>query len=72
MTLEPHSLGNKVKYRGQELYSHIAFALDATQLASNVGDMTRFLLPALRSRLPEAMQNMLKIQGNRPRMWEDF
>jgi len=72
MTLEPHSLGNKVKYRGQELYSHIAFALEATRLASDIGDMTGFLLPALWGRLPEALRNMLKSQGNRPRTWEDF
>ena len=30
MMLEPHDLGIKVKYRGQEIYSHIAFSMEAT------------------------------------------
>ena len=39
----------KVKYQGQDLYMHVAFAVEATRLASDIGDTSGFLLPALRS-----------------------
>src|SRR6266481_8283886 len=72
MILEPHSLGTKVKYRGQEIYSHVVFAIEATQLANDIGDMLGFLLPALWNKLPEVLKNVLKSQGSKPQMWDDF
>ena len=47
MRLESRDLGTKVKYQGQDLYSHIAFAMEATQLANDIGDTLGFLLPTL-------------------------
>ena len=72
MRLESHDLGTKVKYQGQDLYSHIAFAMEATSLANNIGDTLGFLLPTLQDKLPEALRNVLKSQGKKPKAWEDF
>ena len=47
MRLETQDLGAKVKYQGQDLHMHIAFAMEATRLASDIGDTSGFLLPAL-------------------------
>ena len=72
MKLKPQNLGTKIRYRGQELYSHMAFTIEAAWLANEVGDTAGFLLPALWNKLPEALWNILKSQGNRPRTWDDF
>ena len=72
MTLEPHNLGTKVKYQGQEIYSHIAFTMEATRLANDIGDTSGFLLSTLQNRLPEALGNILKSQGSKPQTWDDF
>ena len=72
MRLESRDLGTKVKYQGQDLYSHIAFAMEATRLANDIGDTLGFLLPALRDKLPEALRNVLKSQGKKPKTWDDF
>ena len=47
MRLESRDLGTKVQYRRQDLYSHIAFAMEATRLANDIGDTLGFLLPTL-------------------------
>ena len=47
MRLETQDLGAKVKYRGQDLYSHVTFAMEVTWLASDIGDTAGFLLPTL-------------------------
>ena len=72
MRLETQDLGAKVKYRGQDLYTHVAFAMEATRLASDIGDTSGFLLPALQNKLPEALRNVLKSQGKKLKTWDDF
>ena len=46
--------------------------MEATQLANDIGDTLGFLLPALRDKLLEALRNVLKIQGKKPKTWDDF
>ena len=72
MRLTDRDLGTKVTYQGQELYSHVAFANQATRLANEIGDTNAFLLPSIRNQLPEAIKNMLKSTGKRPKTWEEF
>ena len=55
MRLETQDLGAKVKYLGQDLYTHVAFAMEATWLASDIRDTSGFLLSALQNKLPEAL-----------------
>ena len=43
-----------------------------TWLASDIGDTSGFLLPALRNKLLEALRNVLKSQGKKPKTWDDF
>ena len=43
MRLETQDLGAKVKYQGQDLYLHITFTMEATWLASDIGDTSGFL-----------------------------
>src|SRR6266481_5851157 len=72
MRLREEELGIKVAYRGQELYSHVAFANEAARLANEIGDINGFLLPTVRNQLPEAVRNTLKGLGKKPKTWEDF
>src|SRR6266481_998492 len=72
MRLREEELGIKVAYRGQELYSHVAFANEAARLANEIGDINGFLLPTVRNQLPEAIRNTLKGLGKKPKTWEDF
>jgi len=58
-------------YRGQELYTHVAFANEAACLTNEVGNMNRFLLPTIRNQLPEVVRNTLKSLGKKPRTWEE-
>jgi len=72
MRLTDRDLGTKVAYQGQELHSHVAFTNQAAHLANEIGDTNGFLLPAIRSQLPEAVKNMLKSLGKKPKTWEEF
>ena len=72
MRLKEEDLGMKVTYRGQELYTHVAFANEVARLANEIGDTNAFLLPTIRKQLPEAIKNVLKSSGTRPRTWEEF
>ena len=72
MRLADRDLGMKVIYQGQELYSHITFAKQATRLANEIGDTNAFLLPSIRNQLPEAVKNTLKSMGKKPKTWEEF
>src|SRR6266481_8611057 len=49
MRLREEELGIKVAYRGQELYSHVAFANEAACLANEIGDINGFLADCMQS-----------------------
>ena len=72
MRLREDSLGTKVTYQGQELYTHIVFTNEATCLANEIGDTNGFLLPTVRNQLPEVVRNTLKSMGKKPRTWDEF
>jgi hypothetical protein len=72
MKLEPDTLGKKILYRGQELYTHVAFAIETTHLAAEIRDTMSFLLPTVRNKLPEALWNVLKSLGKKPKTWDEF
>ena len=72
MRLRDEDIGAKVTYQGQDLYSHVAFANQATHLASEISDTNGFLLLPVRSQLPEAIRNMLKNTGKKAKTWEEF
>jgi len=72
MRLRDEDIGTKVTYQGQELYSHVAFANQATHLANEIGNTNGFLLPAVQNHLPEAVKNTLKNAGKKAKTWEEF
>src|SRR6266481_8453798 len=65
MRLTDNNLSTRVTYQGQELYSHVAFANQAACLANEIGNTNGFLLPSVRSQLPEAVKNTLKSMGKK-------
>ncbi len=72
MRLRDDELSTKVTYQGQELYTHVAFANEAAHLANEIGDTNSFLLQTVRNQLPEAVRNMLKSLGKKPKTWDKF
>ena len=72
MRLRDEDIRAKVTSQGQELYSHVAFMNQAACLANEIGDTNGFLLPSVRSQLPEAVRNTLKNSGRKAKTGEEF
>ena len=51
---------------------YVAFVNQATRLANEIGNTNGFLLPSVRSQLPEAVRNTLKNTGRKAKTWEEF
>ena len=49
MRLRDEDIRAKVTYQGQELYSHVTFANQATCLANEIGNTNSFLLLSVRN-----------------------
>ncbi|KIJ35098.1 hypothetical protein M422DRAFT_34809 [Sphaerobolus stellatus SS14] len=70
LRMKEEDVGKTIEFRGREVLSHRAFATQALELATAIGDTSGLLIDTVRQHLPEAIQRLILNESYET--WQEF